>query len=356
MFQELKVIDLSTVLAGPSVATFFAELGASVIKVENPKNKDVTRTWKLPSEDTESESSAYFSSVNYKKKYIELDLSLPKDKEILLKMIADSDVLITNFKKGDADKFGLSDQQLFKINHRLIHAKISGFGTESDRLAYDIILQAETGFLSMNGSEDSGPIKLPVALIDVLAAHQLKEAILIALLNREKTQEGSVAHVSLYDAAVCSLANQASNYLMQNHIPQRIGMLHPNIAPYGELFLTKDKKEVVFAIGSNAHFQALCSFLNLNELALDHRFSTNPQRVIHRKELEKQLSKSISNFESADLATSMQQEQIPMGIIKNLEEVFQQPEAQRLVATSQTGNTTEKRVTQLAFQIKPYGN
>jgi crotonobetainyl-CoA:carnitine CoA-transferase CaiB-like acyl-CoA transferase len=223
IFSDLKIIDLSTVLAGPSVTTFFAELGAKVIKIENKRSPDVTRSWKLPSEDPKSNISAYFSSVNYGKEYLRLDLLDGEDYRQLMKLIADADILVSNFKKGDEEKLGVTDKLLRKINPNLIIGKISGFGSDSDRVAYDLILQAETGFMSMNGTAESGPVKMPVALIDVLAGHHLKEGLLVALFERAKGKGASTIAVSLFDAAISSLMNQASNYLMTGHVPQRIG-------------------------------------------------------------------------------------------------------------------------------------
>ncbi len=183
LISSLTVIDLSTVLAGPSVGMFFAELGAKVIKIEHPLNKDVTRSWKQSDESVENLSS-YFSSINYKKSYLSLNLLDPVQRIEFDALLETADVLISNFKREDYLKFQLTKFDLSKKYPSLIHAKISGFGETSDRVAYDLILQAETGFMSMNGTEESGPVKMPVALVDVLAAHQLKEAILIALLQR----------------------------------------------------------------------------------------------------------------------------------------------------------------------------
>jgi crotonobetainyl-CoA:carnitine CoA-transferase CaiB-like acyl-CoA transferase len=352
MFEGLTIIDCSTVLAGPSVATFFAELGATVIKFENPANPDVTRTWKLASEEKQAAVSAYFASVNYLKSYVPADFRNPSDKVNVLNALKEADVFISNFKKGDAEKFGLSDDFLLQENPKLIIGKISGYGTESDRVAYDLILQAESGFMSMNGTPESGPVKMPVALIDVLAAHQLKEGLLCALYQRTKTNKGSIVSVSLYDAAICSLANQASNYLMANHIPQRIGSLHPNIAPYGEIFQTTDNKLITFAIGNDRHFKGLCDFLKLPDLPEDARFYTNVARVTNRVALYEMLSNSILNLESTRIQEAMNALFIPMGIIKSLDEVFVDNQAQKLIRTEQIEGVNTKRVTQIAFQIR----
>ncbi|MBI1837458.1 MAG: CoA transferase [Flavobacteriia bacterium] len=352
LFSNLKVIDVSTVLAGPSVATFFAELGAEVLKIENKKNPDVTRSWKLPAEDINSTISAYFSSINYHKKYLSLDFKDSDDYQTFLKLIQTADVLISNFKFGDEEKLMLTDSILRSINPKLIIGKINGFGEESDRVAYDLILQAETGFMSMNGTSESGPVKMPVALIDVLAAHHLKEGLLLALMQLEKKKEVKTVSVSLYDAAVSSLVNQASNFLMNKHIPKRIGSLHPNIAPYGEIFTTKNKELITFAIGSNVHFSKLCSFLKLNHLINDSKFSTNQNRVINRIELEKWMQFKIQEFTSDEILETMLSENVPVGKIKDLEEVFMSSRVQNSILTEEIEGVNTKRLSTLAFKWK----
>jgi len=351
IFKNLKVVELATVLAGPSAGMFFAELGAQVIKVEHPEHPDVTRSWKIASEDNETPVSAYFSSINYKKEYIQLDLNKENDRSQLIGLLKNADILLTNFKKGDAEKFNLTDDLLFKMNPRLIHGKISGFGTGSDRVAYDLILQAETGFMSMNGTEDSGPVKMPVALIDVLAAHQLKEGMLCALLERHQTGKGKAVEVSLYDAAVCSLVNQASVFLMEQKVPQRIGSKHPNIAPYGELFTTKDAGIITFAIGSDQQFRKLLSYLELDEIAKDERFSSNQNRVKNRVILASFLEKEIKNLNSSEILNWALEQHVPCGKVKLLDEVFSEPQAKRLVREENISGKATKRVTSIAFNL-----
>ncbi|KTC96656.1 CaiB/BaiF CoA transferase family protein [Legionella feeleii] len=331
MLKGLKVIDLSSVLAGPSVATFFAELGAAVIKIEHPLHKDVTRTWKLPDEDPDSEISAYFASVNFRKEYLFLDLGNEEDYVRFLNLISDADILIMNFKKGDDVKLRIQDEYLLSINPRLIIGKINGYGEENDRVAYDLVLQGESGFMSMNGTHDSGPVKMPVALIDVLAAHHLKEAILLALYNREKSGEGKVVSVSLYDAAISSLVNQASNYLMTGQIPQRIGSIHPNIAPYGEVFRTADGAQVVFAIGSDQHFTKLCTILGLKDLPGKNEFRNNQNRVKNREKLASLITEQTAKLHSDKLLEILHREHIPAGKIMDLKEVFDNDQAKALI-------------------------
>lgn len=349
MLHNLKVIDISTVLAGPSVGTFFAELGAEVIKIESPKVGDVTRSWKLPTEDKNSPVSAYFSSINYKKKYHVLDFTNQNDRQSLLDHIQSADILLSNFKFGDAEKFQLTDKILFELNPRLIHGKISGFGQQSDRVAYDLILQAETGYMSMNGTPESGPVKMPVALIDVLAAHQLKEGILVALLNRTATGEGKAVEVSLYDAAISSLVNQATNYLMGGQVAKRQGSLHPNIAPYGEIFQTKDNHLITFAIGSDTHFNKLCAYLKLNELPADECFCTNVNRVKNRQILAKHIQDKIKNINSEDILEEMLRQHVPAGKIKSLDEVLNDPACAHLIREEEIEGVPTKRITGIVF-------
>lgn len=348
----IKVIDASSVLAGPSVGTFFAELGAEVIKIEHPVHGDVTRSWKLPSEDKTSSVSNYFASVNYGKQFQKLDLKNVQDQNTFLNLVQSADILLSNFKKGDDQKFGLSDEKLMSLHPQLIHGKISGFGEESDRVAYDLILQAETGFMSMNGQSDGPPTKIPVALIDVLAAHHLKEGILLALLNREKTGQGATLNVSLYDAAISSLVNQASNYLMSEEIPQRIGSLHPNIAPYGEIFSTQDHKQIVFAIGSDKHFRLLCDFLEITHLNSDERFNSNKNRVINRTQLAEMIQEQLVLLPADRVLKAMEERHVPCGKIKDLKEVFLDDRAKSLVLSEEIDQHPTQRIRSTVFKWK----
>lgn len=350
MLKGLKVIDASSVLAGPSVATYFAELGAHVTKIEHPNHSDVTRSWKLPKEDKNSPISAYFSSVNYGKSYIELDLKSNEGNFKFIELISEADILIMNFKSQDYKKFNIEDHQLLEFNPRLIIGKINGYGEDSDRVAYDLILQAESGFMSMNGSPEGLPTKMPVALIDVLSAHHLKEAILLALYARERNGKGSSVSVSLYDAAVSSLTNQASNYLMEQHIPQRIGSLHPNIAPYGELFRTKDQATITFAIGSDRHFEKLCETIGLEELPKSEKFHSNQQRIIHRNELQKIIEKKTSQLLAKELLQQLAYKNVPAGKIKTIEEVFEDEKAKELILEETINGKLTRRVKSKIFK------
>jgi crotonobetainyl-CoA:carnitine CoA-transferase CaiB-like acyl-CoA transferase len=345
----LKVLELASVLAGPAVGTFLAELGADVIKIENPKTGgDVTRSWKLRSEDPNAMDSAYFCSVNYGKKHEFYDLG---DQEHLAKvqeLAFSSDIIIANYRVGQAERFGLDFECIRKVNPSVIYGNIVGFEASDSRPAFDVALQAETGYMFMNGQPENEPTKMPVALIDVLAAHQMKEAILLALLKRERSGNGSYISVSLFDAAVSALANQASNWLMNGHIPQRIGSLHPNIAPYGEILNTMDNKQIVLAIGSDKQFRSLCQVLGLSELVTDPRFISNQIRVQNRAALFACLNAKAVQFSCEDLMKKLLEKAVPAGVIRNLQEVFELEQAKKMIITD--GHS--KRVSQIAFKLK----
>ena len=350
MISSLKVLDLSTVLAGPSVGTFFSELGADVLKIEHPIFFDVTRNWKQSIEKGNNVSS-YFSSVNYRKTYRSLDLSQKIDRVELDKLLQTADILLTNFKKADYIKFNLTFNELHELYPRLIHGRISGYGMDSNRVAYDLILQAETGFMSMNGTQESGPVKMPVAMIDVIAAHQLKEGILIALYNRLLSGKGEEVSVSLYDAAVTSLTNQASSYLMTGFVPERLGTLHPSIAPYGELFYTIDNCILTFAIGSDKQFEKLMFFIGKEIVILDQRFSSNSSRVIYRTELAEIISKEISLKTSVEVLNWSLENDIPCGKIKDLAQVFQDIKVLKKIREEEIDGENTKRLSSIAFQF-----
>ncbi len=353
IFKDLKVVELASVLAGPAVGMFFAELGAEVIKIENKKTGgDVTRTWRLPAENADAPLSAYYCSVNWGKKTMLLDLEDANDLQTTLSLIANADVLISNFKPAFAKKTGLDAESLSKINPRLIYAQLLAFEHDDRIPAFDIVLQAEAGFLYMTGEADRPPSRMPVALIDLLAAHQLKEAILIALLQREKSGTGSYVQTSLMASALASLANQATNWLMAGHIPQRMGTAHPNIAPYGDVFYTADGKALVLAVGADHQFRNLCKCLGLDHLPEDPRFSTNPARVIHRKALNEALKPAFLHFEREALVDTLQQNGVPAGSVRNMEEVFELPFAQSMILEEALADgTVSKRMKTVAFTV-----
>jgi crotonobetainyl-CoA:carnitine CoA-transferase CaiB-like acyl-CoA transferase len=351
VFSDLKVVELAGVLAGPSVGLFFAELGAKVIKIENPKTGgDVTRSWKLSAEKASDPASAYYWSVNTGKENLFLNLSDKSDLQTFYELIRTADVLITNYKAGDDRKLKVDYATLTTFNPRLIYASINGFGHNHPRTAYDLILQAESGFMFMNGEKDAPPLKMPVALIDILAGHQLKEAILIALLQRYKTQKGIGLSVSLFDTAIASLANQATNWLIAHHLPTAQGSLHPNIAPYGEIFKTQDEQLITFAIGNDKQFRHLCDIINL-ELYDEQEYINNQQRVNNRTALFKLLEEKIQQRSFDSLYHSCLALDVPIGKIRNLKEVFELPEAQHLLRSFQDAGRELTSVSSIGFRF-----
>lgn len=332
LLQGLRVVELAGVLAGPLVGQFLAELGADVVKVENPAaGGDVTRQWKLVGEDAASDRSAYFAAANWGKRSVALDLTAEAGRREMHRLAADSDIVITAFRPGQAERLGADAETLRGLNHRLIVVRLTGYGEEDARPGYDAVVQAEAGFTFMNGDPSGPPTKLPVALMDVLAAHQMKEGLLLALLRRERTDEGGTITVSLFQSAVASLANQASNYLTAGHMPRRLGSDHPNIAPYGTIFPTADGRAVVLAVGTNRQFTALCEVLDSVELATAPAFNTNQRRVRNRPLLTDLLGERIRNWSQADLLQALADASVPAGAVNDLESVFEQPAARDLV-------------------------
>ncbi len=352
--KGLKVVEFASVLAGPAVGMFFAELGAEVIKIENKTTGgDVTRGWKQPSEDPDSPISAYWCSVNWGKKLMLLDLNDPDDQKVATKVAATADVVISNFKPSSARRMGFDADTLRLENQRLIYAQLNSYtDPEDESPAFDAVLQAEAGFLYMNGEPDRPPVKMPVALIDILAAHQLKEAILLALLHRERTGEGSTVTTSLMESALASLVNQASNYLMTGHIPQRMGTRHPNIAPYGDTYPCADGQILLLAVGTERQFSQLCKVLGLENLLQTPDFQTNTARIKNREGLNILLEASISKMTLDDAMTKCRAFGVPAARIRDMKSVFEMPAAQDMVLEEKMADgTLTKRMKTIAFKI-----
>ncbi|HET9486668.1 MAG TPA: CaiB/BaiF CoA-transferase family protein [Chryseosolibacter sp.] len=332
--KDTIVLELASVLAGPGVGQFFAELGAEVIKVENLKTAgDVTRSWKL-SDERSDDRSAYFCSVNWGKQSIAVDLTRPEGRDIVRRLARRSHIVITSYKPGDAEKLGVDYATLSADHPQLIYGEITGYGSESQRVGYDAIIQAEAGFMYMNGEPGGRSLKMPVALMDILAGHQLKEGLLLAMLEKEKTGMGRRVEVSLIQAAVASLANQASNYLVAGQLPRKQGSSHPNIAPYGDVFRTADDQEILLAVGTDKQFRQLTKLLKISDISANASFETNVLRVRNRVDLNDVLAKAIRQFNAADLLNALYAEKIPGGLIRNMAEVMAQPEIQDILIFS----------------------
>jgi len=353
-FKDLKVLEFASVLAGPAVGMFFAELGAEVIKIENKTTGgDVTRGWKQASEAADSPVSAYWASVNWGKKHLMLDLNVPADRELALRHALAADVVISNFKPSSARRMGFDPDSLQSQNPRLIYAQLNAYpDPEDESPAFDAVLQAEAGFLFMNGEPQRPPVKMPVALIDVLAAHQIKEAILLALLKREQSGKGSIVEVSLLESAIASLANQASNYLMNGHIPQRMGTQHPNIAPYGDTYVCADGQPILLAVGTERQFVQLCKVLGLENLLQNTDFQNNTARVKNRAQLNAVLEQAFSQWNLQEILTRLKAAGVPSARIRDMHAVFETPAAQAMVLEGKTEDGTPTScVRTIAFKI-----
>lgn len=350
-------MELANVLAGPAVGMFFAELGARVIKVENPRTRgDVTRSWKIPAEAPHSDISAYFSAVNWGKSSLAVDVDTAGGREIIYDLCRKADIIIASYKPGDDVRLGLDYETLSRINPQLIYGQISGYGRDDARSGYDAILQAACGFTYMNGRPESEPVKMPVALIDILAAHQLKEGLLLALIHRMQTGRGNLVHASLLKSGMASLANQAANWLVAGHIPERMGSEHPNIVPYGSAFLSADGRRIVLGVGNDQQFTRLCQVLGRPELARRGEFATNPQRVQNRERLQAILAESIRRFTRDDLIRQLAAHKVPAGGILDMQEVFEQNAARELLIQVQPeGGQPLRGVRTIAFESNCIG-
>lgn len=346
----MLVLELASVLAGPSVGQFFAELGATVVKLENAATGgDVTRSWKLAGEQARDGVSAYFSAANWGKLSVGLDITQPQELEAVHKLAAKADVVIASYKPGDAEKLQVDYHTLAQLNPSLVYGHITGYGLEDQRAGYDAVVQAESGFMHMNGSPDGPPTKMPVALVDLLAAHQLKEGILTALIQRGRTGKGSYVQVSLFDAAVSALANQGTNYLVVGHNPQRMGSEHPNIVPYGGVYTCKDGLQLVLAIGDDRQFKRLCRVLGDAALADNPDYATNSARVQHRSAVNQQLKQLIRQQERDGLLRELHRLHVPAGAVNSVPEVFEQPQARRMLLTQPNGPSG---IRQVAFVVE----
>jgi crotonobetainyl-CoA:carnitine CoA-transferase CaiB-like acyl-CoA transferase len=312
--QGIQVVELATVLAGPATGQFLAEAGASVTKIE-PPGGDITRSWCAPGEHPHQHRSAYFCAANWGKKSKVMDLTQSRDQSKLHAMLPTTDVLLMSFKPGDARKLGLDPAQLRKEYPRLIIGTITGYGEEDPRTGYDAIIQAEAGFVHLNGIRSGEGHKMPVALMDLLAAHQLKEGILLALWERGKSGTGHWVRVSLIDAALSALANQATNYLIAGYEPQAMGSGHPNIVPYGQTYNCSDGVRVVLAVGSDKQFTQLMDQLNINA---PEEWRHAAGRIQNRSAIEMALSEAVGKQTSETLLAGCMGRQIPAGRVNTL--------------------------------------
>ncbi|MGY0692562.1 CaiB/BaiF CoA transferase family protein [Virgibacillus sp. FSP13] len=348
--ENIKVLDLSRVLAGPYCTMILGDLGAEVIKVEAPGGSDDTRKWGPPFQNG---VSAYYLCANRNKKSITVDLKSTAGIEVIRKLVSESDVIINNFKSGTMERFGLDYETLADINPGIVYCSITGFGETGpyqNMPGYDFIIQAMSGLMSITGDQDSGPQKLGVAITDILTGLYACIGIQGALLERTQSGKGQKLDISLYDAAVSSLVNIGSNYLMSGKIPAALGNHHANIVPY-QTFQTADG-EMVIAVGNDNQFKALCGILGKPELANDERFQTNPNRVQHREELVPLLQSIFSTKSTAYWQEQCRQTKIPCGPIQNIEEVTNDPQLQARNMFVQCEHPTAGQVQMIGSPLK----
>ncbi len=330
----IRVLDLSRVLAGPWCSQTLADLGADVIKVERPGTGDDTRAWGPPyvrgEDGNPTQESAYFLSANRGKRSITVELSHPAGQSLIRDLAATSDVLIENFKVGGLAKYGLDYSTLAALNPRLIYCSITGFGQTGpyrDRAGYDFMIQGLGGLMSVTGVPDgqpgAGPMKVGVALADVLSGLYASTAILAALNRRHATGTGDHIDIALLDVQVACLANQAMNYLASGTPPSRLGNAHPNIVPY-EAFATADG-HVILAVGNDSQFRAFCDASGKPEWSQDARFATNPQRVAYRDVLVAAIATVMRTATTAHWVTKLNAAGVPCGPVNDIADVFDDP-------------------------------
>ena len=304
----LRVIDASRVLAGPYLAMLLGDLGADVVKVEKPDGGDQTRGWGPP---FVGGVSAYFISANRNKRSITLDLKSPAGRRTFRELIATADVLVENFLPGEWKKLGFRSSNFQRGNPRLVHASITGYGSgpDADRPAYDVILQAESGLMSLTGSGEGEPVRVGVAVIDFLSALYGLSGVLAALVERGVTGRGQRVEVSMIDAGTAFLSYAAQSWLADGRQPPALGSRHPNLAPYQAL-PTQDGWFLV-GVGSQDQWRRFCQAIGRPDLEADPRFATNADRVRNRADLDALLAEVFRERTSADWDRVMRAHSIP---------------------------------------------
>lgn len=328
--QGVRVLDLTRVLAGPWATQLLADLGADVVKIERPVEGDDTRRWGPPyvrNEASGASEAAFFLCCNRGKRSVAIDFTNPVERNYVRELALVSDVLVENFKVGSLRKYGLDADTLRAANPRLVYCSITGFGQTgpyAERPGYDFVVQGMGGLMSITGAPDhepgGGPMKVGVAVADLMTGLYASVAILAALHERARTGVGRTIDLALLDVQVAALANQALSYLATGEDPQRLGNAVPAIVPY-EVFKTADGHMIV-AAGNDGQFRRLCSCLGLPELAEDPRFATNEARVSNRHELIPILSHVLAQRDSRSWIAELEAAGVPAGPINSISEVF----------------------------------
>lgn len=326
----IRVIELARVLAGPWAGQMLADLGADVIKVENPDGGDDTRQWGPPfveGKDGENLSAAYYHSANRGKRSITADLRSEEGQELVRRLVKTADVVIENFKLGGLVKYGLDYESLKKINPRIVYCSITGFGQTgpyAGLAGYDYIVQGMSGFMSITGEPDGQPMKAGVAIADIFTGIYAVSAIEAALIHALKNGEGQLIDMALLDVQSAVLANQNMNYLISGKPPVRLGNAHPNISPY-EVVPTADGY-LILAVGNDGQFRRLCAILGIEGNADDERYATNKARVAHRNEVRASISAKTLTWNKAELLKACEANAVPAGAINTIEDMFADPQ------------------------------
>jgi crotonobetainyl-CoA:carnitine CoA-transferase CaiB-like acyl-CoA transferase len=335
--SHIRVLDLSRVLAGPWAGQILADLGADVIKIERPGNGDDTRAWgppflKDPRGENTSEA-AYYLSANRNKQSVTIDFTRPEGQKLVRELAAKSDIVIENFKVGGLKAYGLDYESLKAENPKLIYCSITGFGQTgpyAKRAGYDFMIQGLGGLMSLTGRPDgeqgAGPVKVGVALTDILTGLYSTSAILAALAHRDQGGMGQHIDMALLDVQVACLANQAMNYLTTGMPPRRLGNAHPNIVPYQD-FPTADG-DFILTVGNDSQFRKFAEVAGQPQWADDVRFATNKQRVAHRAELIPLIRQATVFKTTAQWVEALERAGVPCGPINDVSQVFADPQVQ----------------------------
>lgn len=318
---DLRILDFSRVLAGPLATMVLGDLGAEVTKVERPGVGDDTRSWGPPY-DTTGEAT-YFEALNRNKSSIALDLSDPAGLAEARRLALGADVVVENFRPGLMARFGLDYEALSAENPGLVYCSVTGFGSGekgSVLPGYDLLIQALGGLMSITGEPDGPPLKVGVALVDVIAGLFAAVGILAALEHRRDSGRGQLVEVDLFSSLLAALVNQASAYTVAGAVPGRMGNRHPSIAPY-ELFDTAEG-ELVLAVGTDRQFAELCAVLGLPNLSADERFASNPVRVENREALRTRLGPALATRPAAEWAAELTERRIPAGVVNDIAAAF----------------------------------
>ena len=333
--SHVRVLDLSRVLAGPWAAQVLGDLGAEVIKIEQPQTGDDTRSWGPPylqdRDGADTRDSTYFLCANRNKKSVAIDFTQPDGQRLVRELAATCDIVLENFKVGGLAKYGLDYASLREVNPALIYCSITGFGQDgpyAPRAGYDFLIQGLGGLMSITGHPDGapggGPMKVGVALTDILTGLYASNAILAALAHRTVSGQGQHIDMALLDVQIAALANQSMNYLHTQQAPQRLGNAHPNLVPYQD-FPTADG-HMILAIGNDGQFGRLCRAIGQSEWADDPRFAVNSARVQHREILIPLLAGVTRTRTTAAWVTFFETQAVPCGPINNLAEAFDDPQ------------------------------